>query len=184
MLNLPPSSSSGDRALQFLKTYPAIARSLLLDCGHDIDKISTLVEPILDAPKRCATSYYIQAVTTGRTAFLTTNLSNSDHSQPSAIAATWMIGRSRSCAIVVADSSVSRCHAIIGHSMAEGFYLVDVGSRNGTFLNQQRLPILERRALLDGDSISFSHLLVEFFAVSMKHRLTEWDEPTRTPKSS
>lgn len=184
MLNLPQSDNSGDRALQFLQTYPAISRSLLLDCGHDIDKISTLVEPILDAPKRCATSYYIQAVTTGRTAFLTTNLSNPNHSQPSAIASTWMIGRSRKCAIVVPNPSVSRCHAIIGHSADEGFYLMDVGSSNGTFLNHQRLPILERRSLLDGDSISLSHLLVEFYAVSMKEAFDEWNEPTRASEGS
>ncbi|MEP0917158.1 FHA domain-containing protein [Leptolyngbya sp. DQ-M1] len=184
MLNLPQPNNSGDRALQFLQTYPAISRSLLVDCGHDIDKISTLVEPILDAPKRCATSYYIQAVTTGRTAFLATNLSNPNHSQPSAIASTWVIGRSRKCAIVVPDPSVSRCHAVIGHSVNEGFYLMDVGSSNGTFLNHQRLPALERRSLLDGDSISLSHLLIEFFVVSTKEVFDEWNEPTRASERS
>lgn len=180
MLNLPPSNNSGDRALQFLKSYPAISRSLLLDCGHDIDKISTLVEPILDAPKRCATSYYIQAVTTGRTAFLTTNLTSPDQLQPTAIASTWLIGRSRNCAIVLPHPSVSRCHAVIGHSAAEGFYIMDVGSSNGTFLKGQRLPVLERRSLEDGHTISLSHLQVEFFVVSMKGGFTDWGETTCT----
>lgn len=179
MLNLPPSNNSGDRALQFLKSYPAISRSLLLDCGHDIDKISTLVEPILDAPNRCAASYYIQAVTTGRTAFLTTNLPNPTQSHLTAIASTWLIGRSRNCAITFPQPSVSRCHAVIGHSPAEGFYLMDVGSSNGTFLNDQQLPVLERRSLEDGQSILFSHLPVEFFVVSMKDGFTDWGETTR-----
>ncbi|MCU0548334.1 MAG: FHA domain-containing protein [Leptolyngbya sp. Prado105] len=178
MLNLPPSSNSGDRALQFLKTYPAISRSLLLDCGHDIDKISTLVEPILEAPLRCATAYYIQAVTTGRTAFLTTNLVNPDQAQLTSISSTWLIGRSRNCAISVSQPSISRCHAVIGHS-PEGFYVMDVGSSNGTFLREQRLPVLERRALIDGDRISLSHLQVEFFVVSMEGGFLDWGETTR-----
>jgi len=178
MLNLPPSNNSGDRALQFLKSYPAISRSLLLDCGHDIDKISTLVEPILEAPQRCSTSYYIQAVTTGRTAFLTTNLSSPDQTQLTAIASTWLIGRSRNCAIALPHPSVSRCHAVIGHSAAEGFYLMDVGSSNGTFLQGQRLPVLERRSLEDGDAISFSHIQVEFFVVSTQAGFTDWGETT------
>jgi hypothetical protein len=177
MLNLPPSNNSGDRALQFLKTYPAISRSLLLDCGHDMDKISTLVEPILEAPQRCTTAYYIQAVTTGRTTFLTTNLIAPDHSQLTAIASTWLIGRSRNCAISVPQPSISRCHAVIGHS-AEGFYLMDVGSSNGTFLQGERLPVLERRSLSDGDQISFSHLQVEFFVVSMQGGFSDWGETT------
>lgn len=177
MLNLPPSSNSGDRALQFLKNYPAISRSLLLDCGHDIDKISTLVEPILEAPKRCGTAYYIQAITTGRTAFLTTNLSNPEQAQLTPIASTWLIGRSRNCAISVSQPSISRCHAVIGHS-PEGFYVMDVGSSNGTFLQGQRLPVLERRSLCDGAQIGLSHLQVEFFVVSMKDGFTDWEGTT------
>lgn len=177
MLNLPPSSNSGDRALQFLKTYPALSRSLLLDCGHDIDKISTLVEPILEAPKRCATAYYIQAVTTGRSAFLTTNLADSDQVQLTAIASTWLIGRSRNCAISLSQPSISRCHAVIGHQ-PEGFYIMDVGSSNGTFLKGQRLPVLERRTLSDGDCIALSHLQVEFFVVSMQGGFSDWGEAT------
>lgn len=167
MLNLPPSSNSGDRALQFLKHYPAISRSLLLDCGHDIDKISTLVEPILEVSKRCTTAHYIQAVTTGRAAFLTTNLSNLEQSQLTSIASNWLIGRNRNCAISLSQPSISRCHAVIGYS-PDGFYLMDVGSSNGTFLQGQRLPVLERRSLCDGDQIRLSHLEVEFFVVRMQ----------------
>lgn len=186
MFNLPPSSGAGvdsgalpaNRALQFLKSYPAISRSLLLDCEHDISKVSTLVEPILDAPQRCATSYYIQALTTGRTAFLTTNLTGTKDAQITAIASTWLVGRSRNCAIMVPHPSVSRCHAVIAHSAAEGFYIMDVGSSNGTFSNRQRLPVLERQALKDGDVLAFSHLQVEFFVVSLKQGFVDWDDPT------
>lgn len=176
MLNLPPSSNSGDRALQFLQHYPAISRSLLIDCDHDIEKISTLVEPILEAPKRASTPYYIQAVTTGRTAFLTTNLPDSEQPQLTAIASTWLIGRSRNCAIPVVNASISRCHAVIGHT-SEGFYIMDVGSSNGTFLNGQRLPVLERRSLKDGNTIALSHLQIEFFVVSMEKTFLEWEAP-------
>ena len=186
MLNLPPSHGAGvdsgslpaNRALQFLKDYPAISRSLLLDCEQDISKVATLVEPILDAPQRCTTPYYIQAVTTGRTAFLTTNLTETGEAQTTAIASTWLVGRSRNCAIMVPHPSVSRCHGVIAHSAADGFCIMDVGSSNGTFLNGQRLPSLERRPLQDGDRLSFSHIQVEFFVVSVKQEFDHWDEPT------
>jgi FHA domain len=168
MLNLPPSTSANERARHFLSNYPAISQSLFEECGQDFDKISTFVEPILDAPNRCVTSFYIQAATTGRTAFLTTNLSNADEARVTAIASTWLIGRSRNCAITVAHRSVSRCHAVIGHVANHGFYIMDVGSSNGTWVNGRRLPILERQTLRDGDLVKLSHISVEFFVVAAR----------------
>ncbi|NJR50257.1 MAG: FHA domain-containing protein [Leptolyngbyaceae cyanobacterium CSU_1_3] len=169
MVNLqsPACNHVDSNALNFLKENPAISRSLLADCNHDFDKVSTFVGPIVKATERCtSTSYYIQAATTGRTAFLTTNLFDFEEARVTEIASTWLIGRSRNCAIAVPDPSISRCHAVIGHSPLDGFYVMDVGSSNGTFINHQRLPTLERRALQDGDMVSLSHIHVEFFLVS------------------
>ncbi len=179
--------AKADRAIQFLKQYPAISRSLLIECDHDIDKVSTLIQPILEAPHRSHTPYYIQAVTTGRTAFLTTNLVTNDHTScaefgeaeskrasfTTRIASTWMIGRNRTSSISISDPAISRCHAIIGHTLNGEFYLMDVGSRNGTSLSGDRLPVLERRSLQDGDVIAFSHLEAEFFVISLKHGFSD-----------
>jgi hypothetical protein len=60
-----------------------------------------------------------------------------------------VIGRSRDCDIVVADSNASRHHAEIRH-VGIDYHLVDLGSTNGTLLNGHRV---QRQALADGDRI-------------------------------
>ncbi len=111
-------------------------------------------------------SYYIQAAQHNHRAFLTTNLSSVDAAQVTALSSTWLIGRSRNCAIVVHDRSVSRCHAVVGYDVQQGFYLMDVGSSNGTYLNQKRLSVLKRYSLRDGDVIMLCNLQFEFFIAS------------------
>jgi FHA domain len=181
MVNLQPSSYSDHNALEFLKDNPEISRSLLSDCDHDFDKVSTLVGESLEPPQRLdPASYYIQAATTGRSAYLTTNLSNLAEARVTEIAPTWLIGRSRNCAIAIFHPSISRCHAVIGFTAAEGFYIMDVGSSNGTFVNRRRLPVLERRTLGDGDLISLSHIHAEFFVVSTQKNAAAWNDATHS----
>ncbi len=50
----------------------------------------------------------------------------------------WKIGRSDHCEVVVADSRVSREHAAIQRLDGE-YYLIDLGSRNGSFVNDARV---------------------------------------------
>ncbi len=111
-----------------------------------------------------AISYYIQATQHNHRAFLTTNLCHGDSPFVTALSSTWLMGRSSNCAIVVHNRSVSRCHAVVGYDVQQGFYLMDVGSRNGTYLNGKRLSVLKRYALADGDVITMCKLNFEFFA--------------------
>jgi adenylate cyclase len=64
----------------------------------------------------------------------------------------WKIGRSDASDIVIADSSVSRNHAIV-QRQADGYYLIDMGSRNGCFVNGSRVSIPV--VLNDGDILLF-----------------------------
>jgi FHA domain len=114
-----------------------------------------LLAPIHPADIAALPSYYIQAAQH--------NLSSVDAAQVTALSSTWLIGRSRNCAIVVHDRSVSRCHAVVGYDVQQGFYLMDVGSSNGTYLNQKRLSVLKRYSLRDGDVIMLCNLQFEFF---------------------
>ena len=59
------------------------------------------------------------------------------------------MGRSRDCDVVVPDPNASRTHAEIRH-IGLDYYLVDMGSTNGTEVNGQ---LVKRHALADGDSI-------------------------------
>ena len=59
------------------------------------------------------------------------------------------LGRSRDCDVVVPDPNASRVHAEIRH-VGLDYYLVDMGSTNGTEVNGQ---VVKRHALAGGDTI-------------------------------
>ncbi len=59
------------------------------------------------------------------------------------------LGRSRDCDVIVPDPNVSRVHAEVRH-IGVDYYLVDMGSTNGTEVNGQ---VVTRHALADGDVI-------------------------------
>ena len=65
----------------------------------------------------------------------------------------WAIGRGDGCAVVLDSRSVSRLHALIQRRDAGDLALVDLGSRNGSFVNGTRVsfPV----ALDDQDKLLF-----------------------------
>lgn len=69
------------------------------------------------------------------------------------------IGKGQQNEIVLIDPSVSSTHAMI--SFADGVYtLSDLGSRNGTFVNEAR--VTESRKLQHGDLIKMGHCVITF----------------------
>jgi len=69
----------------------------------------------------------------------------------------FVIGRGRGADGILADATISRAHAAIGYDAAEGFFVQDLGSTNGTLLNGERQ---KRGALRDGDQIQIGKLLL------------------------
>lgn len=69
------------------------------------------------------------------------------------------IGRAPSNSICIPDGSVSSSHARILRS-AEGFVLEDLQSRNGTFVNGERVE--GKRLLTDGDLIRLGKIIMTF----------------------
>jgi adenylate cyclase len=65
----------------------------------------------------------------------------------------WAIGRGDGCPILLDSRSVSRLHALIQRRDAGDFQLVDLGSRNGSFVNTRRVTIPV--ALADNDRLVF-----------------------------
>jgi len=83
------------------------------------------------------------------------------------------IGRTASNAIALSDGSVSSSHARVVRT-AEGFVLEDVGSRNGTYVNSEKVT---KRALADGDTVRFGKVLLTFnVAVETKRQDTTQPE--------
>ncbi|HYI11919.1 MAG TPA: FHA domain-containing protein [Thermoanaerobaculia bacterium] len=70
------------------------------------------------------------------------------------------IGRAPSNALSISDGSVSSHHARIIRT-AEGFFLEDLQSRNGTFVNGEKVTT-EKRLLADGDLIRVGKVIMTF----------------------
>jgi hypothetical protein len=104
---------------------------------------------------------YIQAVVQGNQAYFLTNLIKEQSQailQPQNI---WLIGRDRRVALSISDRRLSRRHAAIQYLPDQGFYLIDLNSTNGSYVNgeQIRQPTL----LKDGDQLRLGSLSFRFF---------------------
>ncbi|MBD2463221.1 FHA domain-containing protein [Oscillatoria sp. FACHB-1407] len=179
MFNFTTSSVSGHNPLSFLERNPTLTDALLADCNYNRDEVIAVAQRILDCPQRCQlTASYIQIVVTAQTTFLVTNLNSDQKNCLVESNSTWLIGRDATCAITIPDSSVSRCHAVVGYHPIDGVYIADVGSSNGTFVNRRRLIHRERRTLQDGDLLQLGELKIEFFLTTRKLRKPVTYEPT------
>jgi adenylate cyclase len=67
---------------------------------------------------------------------------------------TWAIGRGEGCGVLLDSRSVSRLHALLQRRDAGDYYLVDLGSRNGSFVNGRRVSLPVR--LEDRDRLAFA----------------------------
>jgi pSer/pThr/pTyr-binding forkhead associated (FHA) protein len=77
-----------------------------------------------------------------------------------AIHGTCSIGRLSSNSIMLPDERVSRRHALINVQGHHEFWLVDLGSGNGTYLNERR--VAQPTRLRDGDKIKIAEFLLFF----------------------
>lgn len=69
-----------------------------------------------------------------------------------------LLGRDTSCHVTIPDSSVSQRHARIYHSDAE-WHVEDLGSTNGTFLNDR--PLTHPVLLRPGDKVAIGRSILE-----------------------
>lgn len=73
----------------------------------------------------------------------------------------WTIGRGRDNDFAIGDHCISRNHAILQSTETGDFLLIDLGSRNGTFVNDRRVSIPV--ALKSGDKVTFGKTEVDFY---------------------
>jgi adenylate cyclase len=72
----------------------------------------------------------------------------------------WKLGRGSQCAIVLEDDLVSRNHAMIQRMDSKDYVLIDMGSRNGSFVNDRRLSTPVK--LRDGDRLTLGNAHMVF----------------------
>ena len=73
----------------------------------------------------------------------------------------WLvIGRGRSADFVLAEPTISRSHAAIGYD-ADGFFVQDLGSTNGTLVNGAKAPraLLKHRDLIQMGKLTLGVVL-------------------------
>ena len=74
-----------------------------------------------------------------------------------------VVGRARDADLFVPDTSVSRHHCRI-EPEGDGWAIVDLGSRNGTFLGAHRV---DRHVLSEGDEVMIGETVLRFHAGKM-----------------
>jgi adenylate cyclase len=72
----------------------------------------------------------------------------------------WAIGRGDGCAVMLDSRSVSRLHALIQKRDSGEYALVDLGSRNGSFVNTRRVSVPQ--VLNDRDKLVFGDQELQF----------------------
>jgi pSer/pThr/pTyr-binding forkhead associated (FHA) protein len=108
-----------------------------------------------------ASTQYVTGVVEGDSVYLIANLTNATSQKIYQSQGIWVLGRSCQASIEVMDERVSRHHAAIEYRHREGFYLSDLDSTNGTFVNHEFVtePVLLR----DGDRVRLGTVVFSFF---------------------
>ena len=107
------------------------------------------------------TTRCVTGIIQSQQAYLVTNLIEGKTQtlfQPQGI---WTVGRARQLAIPIPDRRLSRSHAVIQYIQQQGFYLVDLDSTNGSFVNGE--PVQGRLLLQDGDRVRLASITFSFF---------------------
>jgi pSer/pThr/pTyr-binding forkhead associated (FHA) protein len=136
----------------FLKLYEH-KRSLL----EELTNLEEQLEPSLAKTK----ALYLQAVIKESTAYVMTNLCSETTKTLRQSQGIWTIGRDGSNGINLLDKHLSRNHAAIQYIVNQGFYLIDLDSSNGSYVNGE--PIYQRTKLKDGDKIRLGTITFSFF---------------------
>jgi adenylate cyclase len=89
----------------------------------------------------------------------------------------WKVGRHEENDVVIPSDIVSRQHAMLQRAEDGTYYLIDMGSRNGSFVNGARVSVPV--GLQDGDQISLGDSLLSFHCAA-----TEFKAPTEPRKLS
>lgn len=88
----------------------------------------------------------------------------------------WTIGRSDDSHVVLDDRWISRNHAMLQSMDSGEYYLIDLGSRNGTFVNGRRvtIPVVLRH----GDRLTFGDTHLEFYCPTRVSSGNELETPS------
>ncbi len=121
------------------------------------DSVQTILNPI-DAPSQAS---YNAFQTPDPSAYLTIHPDGkTSYSIPLDQRTCWSIGRDSENFIMLGDQWMSRNHALLQRMETGEFFVIDLGSRNGTFVNHRRVNV--PTAMRHGDWITFGQTNLQF----------------------
>ncbi|MFW6360048.1 MAG: FHA domain-containing protein [Chroococcales cyanobacterium] len=104
---------------------------------------------------------YVTGVVQDDQVYLITNLVRGKTQQLFQQQNIWIIGRGSDLTLSIPDQRLSRRHAVIQYIPSKGFYLHDLNSTNGSYINHE---LVQGRVLLnDGDRIRLGSVVFSFF---------------------
>lgn len=161
----PPSPPSSEEALWYeLDDEESVLAK------HTLLKDSEAESEPPQIPKSQTKAKYVQGILQEEQVYIITNLLRDKSQtlrQPQRV---WTIGRNRLAALPLRDRKMSRRHAVILYAAGKGFYLVDLNSMNGSYVNGIRVQ--QRQLLKDGDRVCLGDTEFSFY-VSCQQRVLD-----------
>lgn len=111
----------------------------------------------------------------GRDPYLLHRTAKEDRNLPLVGKTYWTVGRGKDNDFVISDQCISRNHAILQSTGNNEFFIIDLGSRNGTFVNGRRVSIPV--TLKDGDRVTFGKTDVQFYCPAASGEATLRNNP-------
>jgi hypothetical protein len=121
---------------------------------------------------------YVVAIAQGNQAHLLTNLLAGVSQMLYQAEQVWVIGRAPDATICLDDPRLSRYHAVIQYQRGQGFWLRDLDSTNGSFVNGEASCSPQR--LQEGDRLRLGSTTIQFFEPSEARRLPGIPAQVRT----
>jgi hypothetical protein len=81
------------------------------------------------------------------------------------------LGRTANCDIAIKSEKISKLHAHLTRDPNGGWMITDVGSSNGTFVNDRKLEAMVRTPIEDGDHLRFGTVHARFVSAKRLWRI-------------
>jgi hypothetical protein len=142
---------------------PWILDTLFRNLSYDLELVADVIDPILTAKHHCyRTDGYVQGLITEDRAFISTNMSPGDDIHVTLCGTRWLLGQGNHCAFSFAQTGIADSHAALNFDPKGGFFIADLGTPGGTWVNGRRLAAAQPHSLRDGDLIQLGDLRFEF----------------------
>jgi FHA domain len=136
----------------------------------EILQLENIYNPTITGAKEL----FFHGVVSDSEPYVTTNLSEAVTHCLRQAQNLWTIGSDVNCGITILNQKLSGFHAVIQYINHQGFYLKDLNSTHGSFVNGE--PVYQSIKLKDGDKVRLGSVCFSFFYNQVYQLLPEVPE--------